>query len=78
MPADQDGSISEMIDAAVMLSFAVTAVLNKVAAEHDLSLTQLRLLGVLRDRQPTMTQLAEFLGLDKSSVSGLVERAVQR
>jgi DNA-binding MarR family transcriptional regulator len=78
MAADGHQVVPEAIDAVVETSFAVVAVLNRAAAEHDLSLTQLRLLGVLRDRRPTMSQLADFLGLDRSSVSGLVDRAVQR
>jgi DNA-binding MarR family transcriptional regulator len=48
------------------------------AAEYDLSIIQTRLLGVLRDRRPTMNELAKLLALDKSSVSGLVERAERR
>jgi DNA-binding MarR family transcriptional regulator len=39
---------------------------------------QTRLLGVLRDRRPTMNELAKVLGLDKSSVTGLVDRAERR
>ncbi|MGY1962144.1 MarR family transcriptional regulator [Nocardia gipuzkoensis] len=54
------------------------AVLTRIGSEHDLSLTQLRLLGLLRDRRPRMTDLAAFLGLDKSTMSGLVERAERR
>ncbi|XVS66470.1 MarR family winged helix-turn-helix transcriptional regulator [Actinosynnema sp. CA-299493] len=65
-------------DALVRTSFRVMAVLTRVGAEHDLSLTQLRLLGILRDRRPRMTDLAAFLGLDKSTMSGLVERAERR
>jgi DNA-binding MarR family transcriptional regulator len=49
-----------------------------VAAAHELSLTQLRVLGILRDRTPKMAELATHLGLDRSSVSGLVDRAVRR
>jgi len=37
-----------------------------------------RLLGVLRDRTPTMNELARLLDLDKSSVTGLVDRAQRR
>jgi len=48
------------------------------AAEHSLSLVQTRLLGVLRDREPTMNELARLLELDKSSVTGLVDRAERR
>jgi DNA-binding MarR family transcriptional regulator len=60
------------------LTFAIHAMLERRAAEHDLSVTQTRLLGVLRDRTPTMHELARFLDLDKSSVTGLVDRAERR
>jgi DNA-binding MarR family transcriptional regulator len=66
------------MDALVQVSFAVQAALGAIAAERDLSLIQLRLLGVLRDRAPTMNDLARVLGLDKSSVTGLVDRAESR
>jgi len=65
-------------DFLVQVSFAVIAMLNRVAAEQDLSLTQLRVLGILRDREPTMAELATHLGLERSTVSGLIDRAVQR
>ena len=52
--------------------------LERRVAEHDLSIIQTRLLGVLRDRRPTMNELGRLLALDKSSVSGLVERAERR
>jgi DNA-binding MarR family transcriptional regulator len=54
------------------------AVLNRVGAENDLSLTQLRVLGILRDRRLGMTALADYLGLDKSTMTGLVDRAERR
>jgi DNA-binding MarR family transcriptional regulator len=69
---------SPLVDAVVELSFAVLDILTRAAAEHDLSLTQLRLLGVLRDRTPSMAEIADFLGLDRSSVSGLIDRAEKR
>jgi DNA-binding MarR family transcriptional regulator len=68
----------DLIDALVRASFATTAVLTKVAAEHDLSLTQLRVLAILRDRRVQMSELADYLGLDKSTISGLVGRAEKR
>jgi DNA-binding MarR family transcriptional regulator len=52
--------------------------LERRAGEHDLSIPATRLLGVLRDREPTMQELARFLDLDKSSVTGLVDRAERR
>jgi len=66
------------VDALVQLSFLVQGLLGRVAAEHDLSLVQVRLLGILRDRQPGMLELARHLGLDKSSMTGLVARAEKR
>jgi len=66
------------VDALVQLSFLIQGVLARVAADHDLSLIQVRLLGILRDRQPGMLELARYLGLDKSSTTGLVSRAEKR
>ncbi|BCJ49814.1 MarR family transcriptional regulator [Actinoplanes sp. NBRC 14428] len=65
-------------DALVRSAFRVMAVLTRIGAENDLSLTQLRVLGILRDRRARMTELAAFLGLDKSTLSGLVDRAERR
>jgi DNA-binding MarR family transcriptional regulator len=77
--AEQAGaSQQELVDALVMTSFATMAVLNRIAAGHDLSLTQLRVLAILRDRRVKMSELTNFLGLDKSTVSGLVDRAEKR
>jgi MarR family transcriptional regulator, lower aerobic nicotinate degradation pathway regulator len=66
------------VDGLAQLSFVVQGMLERRAAEHDLSVIQARLLGVLRDRTPTMNELARLLGLDKSSVTGLVDRAERR
>ncbi|MFF5076090.1 MarR family winged helix-turn-helix transcriptional regulator [Actinoplanes sp. NPDC000266] len=68
----------ELVDALAQLSFAVTAALTEVAGRYDMSVVQVRLLGVLRDREPSMSALGRHLGLDKSSVSGLVDRAQRR
>jgi DNA-binding MarR family transcriptional regulator len=43
-----------------------------------LSLTQLRVFGILRDRRPRMAALADYLGLEKSTMTGLVDRAEKR
>ena len=67
-----------IVDGLVQLSFLVQGVVGQVAAEHGLSIVQLRLLGVLRDRTPGMQELARHLGLDKSSMTGLVDRAERR
>src|SRR5271154_2421722 len=66
------------VDGLAQLSFVIQDVLEREAAEHDVSIAQTRLLGGLRDPQPTMNELAKLLGLDKSSVTGLVDRAERR
>jgi DNA-binding MarR family transcriptional regulator len=66
------------VDGLAQLSFLVMGMLERRAAEHDLSIAATRLLGVLRDREPTMNELARLLDLDKSSVTGLVDRAERR
>jgi DNA-binding MarR family transcriptional regulator len=73
-PVDADG----LVDALAQSAFATMAVLSKVSADNDVSLTQLRVLAILRDRRLTMTALGEYLGLEKSTMSGLVERAEKR
>ena len=67
-----------LVDAVVQLSFAVHEILNSIAADFDLSITQVRMLGILRDREPAMLELARVLSLEKSSVTGLVDRAEAR
>jgi DNA-binding MarR family transcriptional regulator len=77
-PARHDPASLDLMDSLVQASFAVMAQLSQAAAAHDLSLTQLRALGILRDRHLKMAELATFLGLDRSSVSGLIDRAARR
>ena len=76
-PLPGEGDLG-LVDALAQLSFAVQGVLGQVAATFGLSIIQARLLGILRDRRPTVTELAAFLALDKSSVTGLIDRAEQR
>jgi DNA-binding MarR family transcriptional regulator len=68
----------ELVDALVRTSFVTMGVLTRIAAEHELSLTQLRVLAILRNRQMSMGDLAAYLGLDRSTISGLVGRAEER
>jgi MarR family transcriptional regulator, lower aerobic nicotinate degradation pathway regulator len=74
---DQSGEPS-LTDALVQSSFLVQGTMRRVAARHDLSVVQMRLLGILRDREPGILVLAGYLELDKSSVTGLVDRAEKR
>ncbi|MBL7256389.1 MarR family winged helix-turn-helix transcriptional regulator [Paractinoplanes lichenicola] len=68
----------DLVDALAQLSFLVQNALAEIAGRHDLSLIQTRMLGILRDHEPTMQDLGRHLGLDKSSISGLVDRAQRR
>jgi len=74
----KDGSELSGTDALAQVSFLVTGALGRRAGAHGMSIIQTRLLGVLRDRTPSINQLSELLELDKSSVSGLVDRAEAR
>jgi DNA-binding MarR family transcriptional regulator len=76
-PLPGEGDLG-LADALAQLTFAVQGALSRVAAEQGLSIAAARLLGIVRDRQPTIGQLATFLQLDKSSVTGLVDRAAER
>jgi|SRR6185437_3256870 DNA-binding MarR family transcriptional regulator len=67
-----------LTDVLVQATFMTMAVLSSVAADNDLSLTQLRVLAILRDRRVRMSALAAYLGLDRSTMSGLIERAEKR
>jgi DNA-binding MarR family transcriptional regulator len=64
-----------VVDGLVQLSFAVQAIVGGVTARYDSSIIQTRLLGALRDRELSMAQIARLLNLDKSSVTGLVDRS---
>ena len=78
-PIDRtDGHLGQLRDALAQMSFTLMAIFTEIAAEHDLSLTQLRVLGILRDREPAMADLATFTGLERSTISGLIDRAAQR
>jgi DNA-binding MarR family transcriptional regulator len=76
-PAPGDLELSDA-DGLAQVSFVVLGTLGRRASEHGLSVIQMRLLGVLRDRTPSMNELAKLLELDKSSVTGLVDRAERR
>src|ERR1700756_1809326 len=65
-------------DGLAQLSFLIMGMLERRADEHRLSTAGTRLPGGLRDREPTMNELARLLDLDKSSVTGLVDRAERR
>lgn len=70
--------MSELTGGLVQVSCTVIARLSQVAAAHDLSLTRLRVPASLRDREPKMAEIAARLGLERSSVSGLIDRAASR
>jgi DNA-binding MarR family transcriptional regulator len=78
MSTAPDEASLELVEALGAVAFAVMGAMTKLAAERDVSLTQLRMIGILRDRRLTISELAGALGLDRSSVSGLVDRTEKR
>ena len=78
MTSSPETEQDELVDALARSGFATMAVLTRLSAEHDLSLTQLRVLAILRDRRVRMSTLADHLGLERSTLSGLVDRAERR
>ena len=74
----EPGEQLSTVDGLAQLSFLTLGLLERRAGEHRVSIIQTRLVGLLRDRTPTMHELATLLGLDKSSATGLVDRAERR
>lgn len=72
------GSEEGLADALVTTAFVTVALINKIGAENDLSLSLIRVLGILWDRRPRMAELADYLGLEKQTMSGLIARAEKR
>ena len=69
---------SEAVEALVRVSSDVQRALALRAGARGISSVQTRMLEFLQDRAPTMHELAGLLGSDKSSTSGLVDRAERR
>ena len=68
----------QLVDGLFQLSFLLHNMLARMAAEHDLSVIQVRLLRVLCDREPGMFELAQHLELEKSTLTGCVDRTESR
>lgn len=66
------------ITALVRSSFLVNAVYAESGREHGITAQQGQLLCVLMVRPYGMSELGSVLGLAKSSLTGLVDRSVQR
>jgi MarR family transcriptional regulator, lower aerobic nicotinate degradation pathway regulator len=68
----------ETVEHFIALSYVIQQIIADSVTGVDLSNVQMRLLAILRDREPSMTALGAFLNLEKSSVTGLVDRAEER
>jgi DNA-binding MarR family transcriptional regulator len=64
--------------ALVRMSFLVQSIYAEVAEKHGLTVAHAQLLCVVMDSPKGMSELARMLRLEKSSLSGLVDRAEQR
>jgi DNA-binding MarR family transcriptional regulator len=75
------GSVTETfgVDVAlVRLSFLVQSLYAEICAEHGLTPSQAQLLCVIKDQPRGMSELTHILRLEKSSLSGLVDRVERR
>lgn len=68
------GGLPDLVRLAVVLTGAVA----RVAEEHDLTPMQGRLLCGLAGQPQRMMELAQWLGIEKAAVTGLVDRAERR
>ncbi|MCL9758446.1 MarR family winged helix-turn-helix transcriptional regulator [Frankia sp. AiPa1] len=64
--------------ALVRLSYLVDSIYADVCSRHGVSVPQAQLMCVLKDQPRGMSEISAMLRLDKSSVTGLVERAERR
>jgi len=62
----------------VRLTFLVQSVYAEVCAEHDVTPPQAQLLCVVSEAPRRMSELAPMMRLEKSSLSGLVDRVERR
>lgn len=76
-PAD-DPLSTDPASALVRIAFLVQSIYAKTAAAHDLTPQQAQLLCIVGDQPRAMSELVQMFRLDKSSVSGLVDRVEQR
>ncbi|OEI69505.1 MarR family winged helix-turn-helix transcriptional regulator [Curtobacterium sp. ER1/6] len=72
---DGDDRDDRLVDALGELAFRTMGTLTEIAADEGVSLTQLRVLAILRDRRVRIGDLAQYLGLERSTMTGLVARA---
>lgn len=70
--------VLEPAEALVRISFLVQSLYTQVATAHDLTAQQAQLLCMVKDGPRAMGDLVAMLRIDKSSVSGLVDRVGQR
>lgn len=68
----------DLVGALIEVSFVVQRVVDRSTSPHDGTVSQLRLLGLLNDCRPRMAELATLMGLEKSSLTGLIKRAEAR
>jgi DNA-binding MarR family transcriptional regulator len=69
---------AELIEALSRVALGVQRAHDRSASEYGVSPVLARMLRVLGEGAPTLNELAAALVLDKSSTSGLVDRAQQR
>jgi DNA-binding MarR family transcriptional regulator len=77
-PAWDDAACLADADGLVRLSHLVQAAFTRVAALHDLTPVQGRLLCVLAQAPRGMAELARAFGVERAALTGLIDRAERR
>lgn len=62
----------------VRLSTMIQRRYAQICAEHDLTVAQAQLLGLVKDHPRGLTELSHLLGLAKPGLSGLIDRTERR
>jgi DNA-binding MarR family transcriptional regulator len=74
----EDGESADLATALIRLCFVVQGVYGEASRRYGLTPQQTQLLGVLAGGPVGMAELGEALRLEKSSLSGLIDRAEAR
>jgi DNA-binding MarR family transcriptional regulator len=77
-PAWDDPGCLADADGLIQLSHLVQAAFTRVAALHDLTPVQGRLLCVLAQAPRGMAELARAFGVERAALTGLIDRAERR
>jgi DNA-binding MarR family transcriptional regulator len=78
LPSRADAAQIDITAGLIRLTFLVQGIYARVSERHDLTPVQARLLCTVADSPRGMADLANFFGVEKAALTGLVDRAERR